>query len=163
MPREGRRHDHRPDSRDVKNQERLHATRHARHRRSGNDNTRHIDNSKIATSNPIRRRYARREGKLHDYDRRHGKRDESGRGNGRAPSADSAGGVAWIRLGRATADTSSQLRSTAIDYRRRHIDDVQDDKEDCIRRVLGYGQITRLLQENTNTASRGDTERENRH
>ena len=49
------------------------------------------------------------------------------------------GGIARIRLGRATADTSIQLRSTATDYRRQHIDDVQDDTEDGIRRVLGYG------------------------
>lgn len=52
------------------------STRHARHRSSGHDNAGHIDNSEIATHNPIRRRYAEREGKLHDRDRRHGKRDE---------------------------------------------------------------------------------------
>lgn len=92
MPRKGRRHDHRSDSRDVENQERLHATRHARHRSSGHDNAGHIDNSEIATHNPIRRRYAEREGKLHDRDRRHGEREEGVRRNGRTPRADNAGG-----------------------------------------------------------------------
>lgn len=72
-PRSKQPHDYRPDSRDVENQKRLHATRHARHHSGRHDNTRHINNSKIATRNPIRRQYARREGELHDLDRRHEK------------------------------------------------------------------------------------------